>query len=62
MLNLRAVNASDAADAFHVWRQREGAERVHPHRQLVEFYVGFQAGPESRLHPPDDTERFPSYT
>ena len=43
MLNLRAVNASDAADAFHVWRQREGAERVHPHRQLVECHVGFQA-------------------
>ena len=43
MLNLRAVNASDASDAFHVWRQQEGAERVHPHRQLVEYYVGFQA-------------------
>ena len=26
-----------------VWRQQEGAERVHPHRQLVEGYVGFQA-------------------
>jgi|GEM_PF-6507788 len=24
-LNLRSVNASDAADVFHVWRQREGA-------------------------------------
>jgi len=37
------LNASDAADAFHVWRQREGAERVHPHRQLVESYAGFKA-------------------
>ena len=43
MLNLRAVNASDASEVFHAWRQTEGAERVHPHRQLVENYAGFQA-------------------
>ena len=43
MLNLRAVNASDAPEVFHVWRQTEGAERIHPHRQLVESYAGFKA-------------------
>jgi hypothetical protein len=43
MLNVRAINASSEADAFHVWRQSEGAKRVHPHRQLVESYQGFNA-------------------
>ena len=53
MLNLRAVNASSEAEAFYVWRQSEGAKRVHPHRQLVEGYQGFKARslPETRLHP-----------
>ena len=43
MLNLRAVNASNAAEEFGNWRQVEGAERVHPHRQLVGSYEGFPA-------------------
>jgi hypothetical protein len=43
MLNVRAINASSEAEAFHVWRQSEGAKRVHPHRQLVESYQGFKA-------------------
>ena len=43
MLNLRAVNASDGAEAFGQWRQQDGAERVHPHRQLVAGYSGFHA-------------------
>ncbi len=43
MLNLRAVNASDAAEAFGEWRQQDGAKRVHPHRHLVESYAGFKA-------------------
>ena len=43
MLNLRAINASDAAEEFGFWRQEEGAKRVHPHRQLVEGYAGFKA-------------------
>jgi len=43
MLNLRSINASDAAEEFGFWRQEEGAKRVHPHRQLVEGYAGFQA-------------------
>ena len=43
MLNLRAVNASDGAEAFGEWRQQDGAKRVHPHRHLVEGYAGFKA-------------------
>ena len=43
MLNLRAINASDAAEEFGFWRQEEGAQRVHPHRQLVVGYAGFEA-------------------
>lgn len=43
MLNVRAVNASDAAEEFGFWRQEDGAERLHPHRQLVEGYTGFHA-------------------
>ncbi len=35
MLNLRAIHASDAAEEFGFWRQEEGAQRVHPHRQLA---------------------------
>ena len=42
MLNLRAVNASDAAEEFGNWRQDDGAERVHPHRQLVGNYEDFK--------------------
>jgi hypothetical protein len=43
MLDLRAVNASSEAEEFYVWRQLEGAKRVHPHRQLVAGYDGFKA-------------------
>ena len=43
MLNARAVNASSEAEAFHAWRQREEAKRVHPHRQLVGEYHGYKA-------------------
>jgi hypothetical protein len=43
MLDLRAVNASSAAEEFYVWRQQEEAKRVHPHRQLVTGYDGFKA-------------------
>lgn len=43
MLDLRAVNASDEAEAFSCWRQQEEAKRVHPHRCLVEGYEGFKA-------------------
>lgn len=43
MLNLRAIHASDAAEEFAIWRQEEGAKRVHPHRQLVEGYTRFKA-------------------
>ena len=43
MLNLRAINASSEAKAFQVWRQTEGAKRIHPHRQRVDAYEGFKA-------------------
>jgi hypothetical protein len=43
MLNVRAVNASSEAEEFHSWRQGENAKRVHPHRELVEGYMGFEA-------------------
>ena len=43
MLNVRCVNASDAAEAFHQWRQQFDAERTHPHRQLVEGYTPLAA-------------------
>ena len=43
MLNVRAVNASDAEEEFGVWRREAEAKRVHPHRQLVENYGGFKA-------------------
>lgn len=35
MLNVRAVWASDLVDDFTVWRQKEQAKRVHPHRELA---------------------------
>jgi hypothetical protein len=41
MLNLRAVNASSEAEEFHQWRPLEEAKRVHPHRELVTGYNGF---------------------
>ena len=43
MLNLRAVNASDAAEEFGKWRQDDGAERIHPHRQLAGNAAGIKA-------------------
>lgn len=43
MLNLRAVNASDAAEEFSQWRQDAEAKRVHPNRPLVDAYSGFKA-------------------
>lgn len=43
MIDLRAVNASSEAEAFHEWRQLEEAKRVHPHRELVAGYEGFRA-------------------
>jgi len=41
MLNVRSVCASTAWDDFGPWRQSKAAERVHPHRTLVENYQGF---------------------
>jgi hypothetical protein len=38
MLNVRAVNASSEAEAFHNWRQREEETRHHRHRDLTEGY------------------------
>jgi hypothetical protein len=38
MLNVRSVNASSESEAFQNWRRKEGAERHHPHRQLIEGY------------------------
>jgi len=43
MLNVRAVNASSAAEEFHRWRQQSECKRVHPHRELVENYLTFKA-------------------
>jgi hypothetical protein len=40
MLNVRSVLASSESKRFSQWRQTEEAERVHPHRALVEtLYV-----------------------
>lgn len=36
MLNVRAVCASGEWDRFGSWRQSEQADRIHPHRTLVE--------------------------
>jgi hypothetical protein len=43
MLHVRSVCASSAWDDFNSWRQAEQAERVHPHRALVQNYQGFKA-------------------
>jgi hypothetical protein len=43
MLNVRSVSASSAWDDFNSWRQAEQAQRVHPHRALVQNYQGFMA-------------------
>lgn len=43
MLNLRAVNASSAAEEFHEWRQESEGKRIHPHRELVRNYHAFKA-------------------
>jgi hypothetical protein len=43
MLHVRSVCASSEWEEFGTWRQAEEAKRVHPHRALVEQYVGFRA-------------------
>lgn len=43
MLNVRSVCASSAWDEFNSWRQAEQAQRVHPHKALVQNYQGFKA-------------------
>ena len=43
---VRAVNASDASESFHVLQQKKEAERVHPHRELVESLTAVK----TRLH------------
>lgn len=43
MLNVRAVMASSEAPTFATWRQTEEAQRIHPHRQVVQNYTGFMA-------------------
>lgn len=43
MLHVRSVCASSVWDEFNSWRQAEQAQRVHPHRALVQNYQGFQA-------------------
>jgi hypothetical protein len=43
MLHVRSVCASSEWEEFGVWRQAEEAKRVHPHRALVENYLGFAA-------------------
>jgi hypothetical protein len=43
MLHVRSVCASSEWEEFGNWRQLEEAKRVHPHRALVENYLGFAA-------------------
>jgi hypothetical protein len=43
MLNVRSVYASSAWETFGTWRQAEEAQRVHPHRAMVDKYHGFKA-------------------
>jgi hypothetical protein len=43
MLHVRSVCASSEWEEFGNWRQVEEAKRVHPHRALVENYLGFAA-------------------
>lgn len=43
MLNVRSVCASADCEDFGTWRQTKEADRVHPHRALVETYAGFKA-------------------
>ncbi len=53
MLNVRSVYASSESKDFGAWRQAKEAERLHPHRALVEACTGFTARSraELRLHP-----------
>jgi hypothetical protein len=43
MLNVRSVCASSEWAEFGTWRQAEEAQRLHPHRAMVENYHGFKA-------------------
>jgi hypothetical protein len=43
MLNVRSVCASSEWAEFGTWRQAEKAQRLHPHRAMVENYHGFKA-------------------
>ena len=43
MLNVRSVLASSESAAFNSWRQAEEANRVHPHRSLLETHYVFKA-------------------
>jgi hypothetical protein len=43
MLHVRSVCASSEWDRFNNWRQAEEAKRIHPHKALVENYMGFAA-------------------
>jgi hypothetical protein len=43
MLNVRCVCASSEWENFGSWRQAEQAKRVHPFRQIVANYQGFNA-------------------
>jgi hypothetical protein len=43
MLHVRSVCASSFWDEFNSWRQAEQADKVHPHRALVQNYQGFHA-------------------
>jgi hypothetical protein len=43
MLHVRSVCASSEWDSFNTWRQAEEAKRIHPHKALVENYLGFAA-------------------
>jgi hypothetical protein len=43
MLHVRSVCASSEWDGFNSWRQKEEANRVHPHRQLVAKHESFSA-------------------
>ena len=42
MLNVRCVIASTEWDHFGQWRQAKEAQRVHPNRELVKNYQGFE--------------------
>jgi len=43
MLNVRSVCASSEWETFGTWRQAEEAQRVHPHRAMMDNYLGFKA-------------------